>query len=90
MIDDSEVLFIIRGKRRKIVLFALKDDMKTPRKISQELKLSISNVSTSLAELKEKGFVDCKNPKDPYHKIYFITKKGQEVVKELPKYDEML
>lgn len=52
MSQIDEILFVVRGKRRKVVLFSLKDDMKTPRKISKELKLSIPNVSTSLNELK--------------------------------------
>ncbi len=90
MSQIDEILFVVRGKRRKVVLFSLKDDMKTPRKISKELKLSIPNVSTSLNELKTKGLVECKNPNDPYHKIYSITTKGKEILKEIPKYDEML
>lgn len=81
-IDYSLISFIVRAKRRKTILENLKKP-KTPKEIAIELKISISNVSNSLAELKNKGLVKCKNPKDHLFKFYEITKKGKLLLKKI-------
>ena len=78
----SLISFILRGKRRKSVMVALKEP-KIPKEIAKECRISISNVSNTLPELLKKGLVKCKNPKDHYYKYYELTKKGKEVLEQL-------
>ncbi len=78
-VDYSLVSFVQRATRRKRVLECL-DTPKTPKNVSTELNLSISNVSNSLAELKDKELVECLNPDDHLAKYYQQTAKGKEVL----------
>ena len=80
--DYKLISFIMRAKRRKSVLIALKET-KIPKEIANECKISISNVSNTLPELVKKGLVMCKNPEDHYYKYYELTKKGRDVLKVL-------
>jgi predicted transcriptional regulator len=80
--DYSLISFLNRASRRKKVLEHLKEP-KTPKQISTELDLSISNVSNALAELKEKGLIEILNPKDHLARYYQRTKKGTDLLGEL-------
>jgi len=82
MRKDYELLSFIHGSRRKKVLSCLKEKPKTPKQIAQECKLSISNVSNTLPELKKKELVICKNPKSHLYKYYEITNKGKRLLQD--------
>ena len=85
MKQDYELLSFIQGSRRKVVLQSLEKGVKIPKHIAEECKISISNVSNSLAELLEKGLVVCNNPQSHVYKYYELTKKGKEILKEINK-----
>ena len=83
MKKDYELLSFVQGKRRKAVLLSLEKNAKVPKKIGEQLKISISNVSNTLAELLEKELIICNNPNSHIFKYYELTKKGREILKEL-------
>ncbi len=84
MVDYTLISFLMRGKRRIRVLRALNNDKpKIPKQIAEECKISLSNVSNSLAELLDKGLVKCINPKDKFYRFYIITNKGRLILKEI-------
>jgi DNA-binding MarR family transcriptional regulator len=83
MKKDYELLSFVQGKRRKAVLLSLEKNAKIPKQIATELKISISNVSNTLAELIEKELIFCNNPQSHIYKYYELTKKGKEILKEL-------
>lgn len=85
MKKDYELLSFIQGSRRKIVLQSLEKGAKVPKQIAEECKISISNVSNTLAELLEKGLAVCNNPQSHVYKYYELTKKGKEILNELNK-----
>ena len=80
--DYSLISFILRAKRRRKV-FELFNEPKTPKQLAGECKISISNVSNSLAELKEKELIEILNPKDHLTRFYQQTNKGKEFLKML-------
>ena len=83
MEEDYELISFIQGSRRKAVLSCLKEKPKIPKKISEECKISISNVSNTLPELVNKKLIICKNPKSRIFKYYEITPKGKELLKKV-------
>jgi DNA-binding MarR family transcriptional regulator len=83
MKKDYELLSFAQGSRRKAVLLCLGTGTKVPKQIADECKISISNVSNTLAELLEKGLVICNNPQSHIYKYYELTKKGKEIIKNL-------
>ena len=80
--DYSLISFILRAKRRRKV-FELLNEPKTPKQLANECKISISNISNSLAELKEKELIELLNPKDHLTRFYQQTSRGKEVLKML-------
>jgi DNA-binding MarR family transcriptional regulator len=83
MKKDYELLSFIQGSKRRAVLLSLQENPKVPKQIAEECKISISNVSNTLAELLEKGLIICNNPQSHIFKYYEITKKGKEILKQL-------
>ena len=82
MVDYSLLSFILRGERRRKILFCL-NKPKIPKEIAQECKLSIHNVSKSLKELSKQKLIECKNPKDKFYRFYELTEKGKEILKQI-------
>lgn len=84
-LDYEVISFLLRGKRRKTILFSLKG-AKTPKQIAEECKISISNVSVALAELVGKELIKCITPKEKIFRFYELTEKGRKAIKQLEKY----
>jgi predicted transcriptional regulator len=82
MVVDYKLVVFAHGKRRKMILRCLEKGIKTPKMIADECKISISNVSVALPELKDKQLIECKNPENHTNKFYEITKKGINILKE--------
>ena len=80
--DYSLISFVLRGARRKVVLESLTNP-KTPKDIAQECKISTSNVSNALIELKDKGLVNCITPEAHFCRFYELTKKGKELLDKI-------
>ena len=79
--DYKLISYLLRGSRRKAVLHSL-DKQKTPKEIAKEMKISTSNASNALLELKEQGLVDCITPEAHFYRFYELTKVGKEVRKQ--------
>jgi len=84
-ISYSIISFLLRGERRLKILKYLNnsEQAKIPKKIAEDTKFSLSNVSNSLAELLSKNLIKCVNPQDKMFRFYIITNKGKESLKEL-------
>ena len=84
-ISYSIISFLLRGKRRLKILKYLNDskEPRIPKKISEDTKFSLSNVSNSLSELLSKGLIKCVNPNDKLFRFYVIINKGKDALKEL-------
>lgn len=85
--DYKLLSFLLRGKRRRDVLFNLKE-AKMPKRIAQECKISISNVSNSLFELVKEGLAKCITPKEHIYRFYQITERGKKAIKLLEEYKQ--
>lgn len=80
-IEDLQWMKI--SKYRLRILSALKDKMKSPRKLEIELSIKLSHVSRSLQQLSSKGYVEDKTPNLGRNKLYAITSKGKEVLMKI-------
>jgi DNA-binding PadR family transcriptional regulator len=78
-----ELLSFMHGRARRLVLEALDKGPRTPSKIAESTGEHLSHVSRALMELKAKGLVECMTPDQSKNRIYQITEKGREVLKEL-------
>jgi DNA-binding transcriptional ArsR family regulator len=80
----NDLSYIIASPLSKKVLSALKLSHATPTSISKNLKISLSNVSTKLSELRKRGLVSCVTPERKKGRIYILTKKGKILLEILP------
>jgi len=69
--------YLLSAKNRRKVLFAL-DEPKIPTELASMLSVNLSHVSRTLAELSNKGLVECLTPKSRVGKLYRRTKFGDE------------
>ena len=76
--DYALVSFLRRGRRRRAVLQAL-DHPKTPKELSVELELSISNISVTLGELRFRNLAKCLNPEDHIERFYAHTERWKKI-----------
>ena len=80
--DFSLISFLLRGKRRKAVLLSL-NVPKPPKEIAKELKISTSNVSNALIELKKIDLVECITEDAHFYRFYQLTQKGKDIIKQI-------
>lgn len=80
--DYGIISFLQAGSRRLKILRGLKKE-KTPKQITIECDISISNVSVSLKELKDKGLIICLNEEQHIYRYYKITKKGVKAIEDI-------
>lgn len=80
----DDVSFVVRAKNRKAVFEALTSP-KTPTQLSKELEINVGFVSNILIELKKRGLIECLTPNEKRHRLYKITSRGSEILKEIKK-----
>jgi ArsR family transcriptional regulator, cadmium/lead-responsive transcriptional repressor len=80
----SDLSYLLASPLSKRVLSALKLSYMTPTNISKTLKISLSNVSTKLSELRKRGLVSCITPERKKCRIYVITEKGKVLLEIVP------
>ena len=68
--------FIIRSNYRKNV-FKLLDNPIRPSEIAKKLDIRLTHITRELRFLKQKGLVECLNPKERIGRLYQLTKKGK-------------
>lgn len=62
---------------------ALKDDVKTPTKIANDVGIRPNHISKVLRELKETGVAECINEEVRKGRLYRLTSVGDEIVEKL-------
>ncbi|MFX0178385.1 MAG: hypothetical protein ACFE85_19395 [Candidatus Hodarchaeota archaeon] len=83
MVNDDLLIFFARSKLRVEVLKKLNEKPQIASFLAQALMKHREVISRVFLDLHEKGLAECKNPESPHFRYYKITKKGQNVLKEI-------
>jgi len=83
--DWNLIGFIKASKYRMKILFALKNNKKTTKELTDMTGFYISHVSKTLKELLNKKLITCLTPNLKKGKIYSITDLGTDVLDEIEK-----
>lgn len=75
--------FVMASKIRIKILISLKEGIKTPKQLANEINTHLSHVSRALKELSEKDLIECLTPKVHKNKFYTITKRGKQLLKKI-------
>jgi len=75
--------FVKSSKYRVKILVFIGKQTKIPSEIAKEINLSNTHTSKYLKSLKEKQLIKCLNEEAKRGRLYQLTDKGKEIVKEL-------
>ena len=79
----KEISYVEISKYRKKVMKALEDDVKIPSQIAKDSEIRQNHISKVLSELKAHELVECINPEVRKGRLYRLTDKGNELVKNI-------
>ena len=79
----KEMSYVEISKYRSKVMKALEDDVKIPSQIAKDSEIRQNHISKVLSELKAHELVECINPEVRKGRLYRLTDKGNELVKNI-------
>jgi len=79
----TEISYVQISKYRLKVLKSLEGDVKIPTVIAKDSGIRSNHISKVLSELKSHELVECINPEVKKGRLYRLTDKGEELVKNL-------
>lgn len=71
------------SKYRKKVMVTLAEDTKMPTQIARDSDIRVNHISKVLAELKSHELIECINPEVKKGRLYRLTEKGDDLMKNL-------
>jgi predicted transcriptional regulator len=81
----EEIEYINRSQYRIKVMKSLDGEVKIPSEIANDTEIFQNHISNTLRQLKEHELVECINPEVRKGRLYRLTDKGDEIVKNLEK-----
>ena len=79
----AEISYVNISQYRRKVMKSLDGDVKIPTVIAKDSGIRANHISKVLAELKTHELVECINPEVRKGRLYRLTDKGDELVKNL-------
>ena len=79
----KEMSYVEISKYRAKVMKALEDDVKIPSQIAKDSEIRQNHISKVLSELRAHELVECINPEVRKGRLYRLTDKGNELVKNI-------
>ena len=79
----KEMSYVKISTYRTKVMQSLDDEVKIPSQIAKDSDILQNHISAVLRQLKEHELVECINPEVRKGRLYRLTDKGDEVIKNL-------
>ena len=79
----KEMSYVKISTYRTKVMKSLDDEVKIPSKIAKDSDILQNHISAVLRQLKEHELVECINPEVRKGRLYRLTDKGDDLVKNL-------
>lgn len=79
----TEISYVKISKYRTKVMKSLDDEVKIPSQIAKDSDILQNHISAVLKQLKEHELVECINPEVKKGRLYRLTSKGDEIVKNM-------
>ena len=81
----KEISYVQISTYRTRVMKSLEDEVNIPSKIAEDSGIRQNHISKVLAELRARELVECINPEVKKGRLYRLTDKGNELVKNIDK-----
>ena len=82
-----EMSYVNISKYRRKTMKALDGNVKIPSAIAKDSGIRTNHISKVLSELKSHELVECINPEVRKGRLYRLTKKGEQLVKNIDDFD---
>ena len=79
----TEISYVQISTYRTKVVKTLEGEVKMPSQISRDVGIIQNHISNTLSQLKEHNLIECINPEVRKGRLYRLTDKGDDVVKNL-------
>ena len=79
----KEMSYVKISTYRTKVMKSLDDEVKIPSQIAKDSDILQNHISAVLRQLKEHELIECINPEVRKGRLYRLTDKGDEVIKNL-------
>ena len=79
----KEIDYVNRFKYGLKVMKSLDGDVKIPSEIANDTEIFQNHISNALRQLKEHELIECINPEVRKGRLYRLTDKGEDIVKNL-------
>lgn len=79
----TEISYVKISKYRTKVMKSLDDEVKIPSQIAKDSDILQNHISAVLKQLKEHELVECINPEVRKGRLYRLTDKCEELIKNL-------
>ena len=83
----TEISYVKISKYRAKVMKSLDGEVKIPTNIAKDSEIRPNHISKVLSELKAHNLVECINPEAKNGRLYRLTDKGNELVKNIMDFD---
>ena len=80
---DEEIDYVNRSQYRLKVMKSLNGEVKIPSEIANDTEIFQNHISNTLRQLKEHELIECINPEVRKGRLYRLTDKGNELVKNI-------
>ena len=79
----EEIDYINRSQYRLKVMKTLEGNVKIPSEIAKDTEIFQNHISATLRQLKEHELIECINPEVRKGRLYRLTDKGDDLIKNL-------
>ena len=79
----TEISYVKISSYRTRVMKSLEDDVKIPTVIAKDSEIRSNHISKVLSELKAHELVECINPEARKGRLYRLTDRGKDIVKNM-------
>ena len=79
----TEISYVQISKYREKVMKSLEGEVKIPSQIAKDSDIRVNHISKVLSELKAHELIECINPEVRKGRLYRLTDKGNELVKNI-------
>lgn len=79
----KDIEYVNRSQCRLKVMKCLDSEVKIPSEIANDTEIFQNHISNTLRQLKEHELIECINPEVKKGRLYRLTDKGDELVKNL-------
>ena len=80
---DEEIDYVNKSQYRLKVMKSLEGEVKIPSEIATDTEIFQNHISNTLKQLKEHELIECINPEVRKGRLYRLTDKGDDLIKNL-------